>query len=152
MEYGADQMLTTGLAMRDAEQVAAALRLGAKPNADSLPLHKAVFYEFEEAIGLLIDAGADVNLPDDRKQTALHLAATNHRKTCRGIIIKLIAAGANPEAKDDSGMTPLETAIEARNRDAEAVLRSLGPEAMKKLRSWGKRVAEHETRRPRERK
>lgn len=152
MPWGVDQMLTTGIAIHDREQVATALRLGANPNGKSLPLHKAVFCGFEDAVGLLIDAGANVNVSDDRKCTALHIAAQFHPKTCRATILKLIASGAKLDAKDDLGMTPLECAVEANNREAEATLRAIDHEGIKKIRSWARRAAAREKNRSPERK
>lgn len=62
----------------------------------------------EDALGLirfLIDRGADVNLADHTGgHTALHFAAINLDKEAIRI---LLAAGADPNAQDASGWTPL---------------------------------------------
>jgi ankyrin repeat protein len=61
-----------------------------------------------ETIQLLLDAGLDVNAAESRGQTALHGAA---EKGLDQVVKFLAAHGANPNAKDRQGKTPLDAAI-----------------------------------------
>lgn len=57
----------------------------------------------EEILQLLIDEGADVNLPDSDMQTPLHYAASCGHVNC---VKLLISRGANVDVKDVNGDTP----------------------------------------------
>ena len=73
-----------------------------------------------DLVKLLLSKGADVNCRTKDGQTPLLLAVTN---TNRGMILQLVAAGANPDASDNTGVSPWS---EARNRglsDIEAILK-----------------------------
>ena len=60
-----------------------------------------------EAVAECLDHGADVNASDDKGQTALHLSVASAEES----IVKLLAArGANLQAKDANGRTPLDVA------------------------------------------
>jgi ankyrin repeat protein len=72
------------------------------------PLHLAVLYDQEEAIGLLIGAGAEVNARADRQYTPLHLAALNG---CEAAARLLIAAGAEVNAVAPNSVTTLTIAL-----------------------------------------
>ena len=56
----------------------------------------------------LISLGADVNIPNDRGATPLHLAAMY---ACSDMAGSLIAAGAKVNAQDSLGRTPLHSAV-----------------------------------------
>ncbi|MES2624725.1 MAG: ankyrin repeat domain-containing protein [Pseudomonadota bacterium] len=58
-----------------------------------------------DAITVLLDAGADVNVRDPNQETALHLAA---KALHPGIVRALIAHGAALDAADKDGLTPLQ--------------------------------------------
>jgi ankyrin repeat protein len=58
-------------------------------------------------VKLLLQIGADVNASDGRGQTALHLAA---QRGSTEVAIELLKRKANPNAKDDQGLTPLDEA------------------------------------------
>ena len=69
-------------------------------------LHFAGLRGNVEAARLLVDAGADVNLPKwDSQQTALHMAAWRGRVDA---VEFLIEVGADVEARADQGDTPLQ--------------------------------------------
>lgn len=56
-------------------------------------------------VQLLLDAGVHVDIPDKRYgQTPLHIASFNDNKAA---VVTLINAGANIDARDRRGNTPL---------------------------------------------
>ena len=55
-------------------------------------------------VDLLVSSGADVLLRDQRGQTVLHQLAQNSESD---VVEKILAAGADPNAADDDGKTPL---------------------------------------------
>mmetsp|Transcript_7351 Transcript_7351/g.23518 ORF Transcript_7351/g.23518 Transcript_7351/m.23518 type:complete len:252 (-) Transcript_7351:356-1111(-) len=60
---------------------------------------------------LLRGERADVNTTDAAHQTALHFGCASLRPEATGIVQALVAAGANPNAKDMTGSTPLHNAV-----------------------------------------
>ncbi len=60
-----------------------------------------------EAVKVLLDRHVDVNAVNDSGQTALHFAA----QASDDIVRLLVASGANPNAKDKQGRTPLDAAL-----------------------------------------
>lgn len=89
-------------------------------------LHWAVGFKKPEIIRLLINAGADVNLRDNRSCAPLHYAANFGRIE----IIKLfISHGADLNAKTERGVTPLQACHNACIEgwgDAREILRQSG--------------------------
>jgi ankyrin repeat protein len=63
--------------------------------------------ELLDAVRFLVEQGASVNAMNDSGQTALHIAA----QASDGIVDYLAAHGANLEAKDKQGRTPLDVAL-----------------------------------------
>ncbi|WP_264337516.1 ankyrin repeat domain-containing protein [Wolbachia endosymbiont (group B) of Dolichovespula media] len=57
--------------------------------------------DYDNAVGLLLKAGADPNIHNDRGQTPLHCANGFNS------IASLLKAGANPNQQDNQGKTPL---------------------------------------------
>lgn len=57
--------------------------------------------DYDNAVGLLLKAGADPNIHNDRGQTPLHCANGYNS------IASLLKAGANPNQQDNQGKTPL---------------------------------------------
>ena len=78
------------------------------------PLHYASLTENSEALALLIQSGADVNILSPVEQrlpagsTPLHFAAYSSEVDC---ITQLLAAGADPNIANSAGQTPLHTAV-----------------------------------------
>ncbi len=70
----------------------------------------------------LIDQGADVNVRNHRGQTALHCAA---KAGFTDIVALLLAHGAEVDAADAAGETPLATAIRSTVRNREGVRESV---------------------------
>jgi ankyrin repeat protein len=83
------------------------LALGHDPNKESFlpPLHRAVSGHFDNVVGILLEAGAVVNMKDDYNTlTPLHIAA---EKGTVSIAAKLIKYGGDVDAVDEAGKTPL---------------------------------------------
>jgi uncharacterized protein len=99
---------------------AAASRLligaGADVNARSenslsvLPIHSAVAANHDDVVAVLVDAGADVNARQSGGWTPLHGAAQNGSLAS---VERLLAADADPAARNDDGMSALELARDA---------------------------------------
>jgi len=68
--------------------------------------------EATQAIALLLDLGLDINAANDNGDTALHMAVTGRGSPA--IVRFLIARGANLEAKNKRGQTPLAAATASR--------------------------------------
>jgi len=72
-----------------------------------------------EIAGLLLDLGVPASAQDKRGETALHAAA---RSGNARLIERLVKAGADPMARDNSGWRPLELATTYGHREAVAAL------------------------------
>ncbi|HEY9182173.1 MAG TPA: ankyrin repeat domain-containing protein [Gammaproteobacteria bacterium] len=77
---------------------------------DTPALHWVVRLQDRVIAGLLLDAGADPNLPNPHGIVPLHLAIEN---LDRDMVDLLLAAGADPRARDAAGETPLFLAARA---------------------------------------
>jgi len=77
----------------------------------------------EEMIGLLLSAGADVTMRDNRENTALHHAAM---RGVMQVIKALVDAGSEIDAQNKQGWTPLMNACYWCQPDAVAVFIELG--------------------------
>jgi len=93
------------------------------------PLHAALFGRRAETARWLIDHGADVRARRGGRGrpragwTPLHYAAAYGLV---GLIVPLLARGADPGATDDEGRTPLAVAVQDNQNEAAAVLRRGG--------------------------
>ncbi|MBC8471713.1 MAG: ankyrin repeat domain-containing protein [Planctomycetes bacterium] len=103
-----------------AQVVKVLLENGAKvdvgDNYGYTPLYYAIWIDDEEAVRMLIAAGADVNRRINEKDeyNAFFEAVWQGHK---GIVKAFIDAGANVNYKDDSGRTPLHHALQGTNAD-----------------------------------
>lgn len=84
----------------------------------------------KDLVGMLLDIGADCNVPDKWGRTVMHLAATAGHNKC---VRRLLAAGANPNLVSDKGLMPLLQTFKLKRRQrfqrgklkvAEALVRS----------------------------
>ena len=62
------------------------------------------------ALTALIEAGADLDAPDNLYWTPLHHAACNFEDEAAGFAKGLLEAGADPNLRDKDGRTPLHEA------------------------------------------
>jgi len=78
------------------------------------PLQRAVKNSYTESIGLLLEAGADVNIRDERFRTPLLRAVEMDNLP---MVIQLVEAGADINIWDRGGDTALHTAVQHRKID-----------------------------------
>ena len=100
---------------------------GASPNAitedDMTVLIKAMDRGKQESVDFLLSFKFDPNFKCKGDRTAMHMAATKANETAAKA---LLAAGANINAADEKGRTPLDYVDESRNAQFAAWLRSQG--------------------------
>ena len=112
---GDDPLLNKALANGPADEVVSLLlQHGADPNqstgstASVFPLHRAAELGDVQSVVALLKAGADANAVSARDgTTALHAAVATGRVR---IVQELISAGARPNVKDKTGLTPIDLA------------------------------------------
>lgn len=89
------------------------------------PVYRASVLGREEIVGLLLEAGADVNARTDRGTHALHAAAQHGYDP---ILHRLLAAGADVNPRNDEGQTPLFLAIRNGHEESAEALLARGAE------------------------
>ncbi len=68
------------------------------------PLHQAILRRKHEIVGLLLEAGAEINAPDSANRTPLHMAV---ERGDAAIVAILLARKADTTRRDRTGWTPL---------------------------------------------
>ncbi len=86
------------------------------------PLHKAASGGAAEIVHALLDAGADVNAGVVGGYGTPLLRAVQTRRSTEAVVIVLLWAGADPDARDEQGWTPLYAAAHS---DRPAAVRAL---------------------------
>ncbi len=108
-----------GDAARVSELLAAGAAIDTRDRSSDTPLHHAATNGLTDMVALLIQAGADVNAVNWDDETPL-LAVTADGEARHDVIRQLLAAGANVDTADSSGVTPLMWAVT--NKDPVAVV------------------------------
>ncbi len=105
------------------------------------PLGLAAFFHHPEVVQFLIEAGAEVSAPSRNAMqvTALHSAVADEGDSESALA--LIAAGADPNAKQRHGWTPLHAAAQTGDRMVVAALLAAGADPAV-AHDGGKRAAE----------
>ena len=100
------------------------------------PLHVAAFQgeEYVEILAALVEAGAPLEKKNDRGRTALHEAAD---AGCVRSVSILLAAGADPNVRDNRSWPPLEVAARGVPFHADRELKQLYHTVLEELLAWG---------------
>lgn len=98
--------------------------LHSKDNLQRTPLHRAVDKHQAKAVTLLLDSGADLNLPDVLGYTPLHIASAG--RGSKKIAELLLERRPEVDARDTSGMTPLHLAVLCKHHDIVGILLTSG--------------------------
>jgi ankyrin repeat protein len=104
--------------------------------AKKTPLFLAAARGHVEAVRCLVDAKADVNLPDDYLNTPLHVAAASG---CVEVIEILLDVGAKIDARNSDNATALHAAAKALNVDAVNYLVQRGANIFVSADEWPRR-------------
>ena len=122
--------LVDAVKRRDAAEVRALLAdrvdVNAREGDGATALHWAVSTDEPALVGLLLDAGARVDVTNDLGVTPLHLAAANANAA---IARRLLDAGAPVDAETPAGVTPLMEAARVGQADIVAALLARGASA-----------------------
>ena len=103
----------------------------ARNDLKAAPLHSAAAGRYEKIVRLLLDHGADANLPEQGGFTPLHVAAQNGDVE---IIRALLLGGADLTIKSDNGKSAMDVAMDAGHEKATLLL---GEGVTKRFRHLG---------------
>ncbi len=107
------------------EQIQMLVEFGADVEARNelgeTPLHQAAFRGKLKAVWNLFFNGADINAKDNLGETPLHKSASNRLPENAKIIRFLTRKGANPLARTNAGLTPLDVAREIAYPSSEVI-------------------------------
>jgi ankyrin repeat protein len=96
----------------DPEKIAALIKAGVwldETDEGETALHWAVSRQHTEIVTMLLDAGANPNVPDNEGCTPLHdVAEMGDCPPARTMLEALLAAGADPSRQEKNGRTPSE--------------------------------------------
>ncbi len=102
-----------------AEEVGAALASGVDPSSPDhagwTPLHFAAQSQHSDVAWVLIDGGAEVDAQDSYGKTPLHVALFNVGDGEGEVVRVLLEAGAAPDLKNFSGVSPKDLADRVAN-------------------------------------
>jgi ankyrin repeat protein len=118
-------MLAKGADVHAAVSLQRQMRNGPIAIGNMTPLMWAAAFGSPEMIGLLLDAGADVNAKDVRGMTPLMLAVASETQDV-GVLKLLLRAGADVNVVSNSGETALDWAEKFGDRSVLAALRASG--------------------------
>lgn len=93
-----------------------------EPFSGYTPLHWATDNGHSDAVALLLERGASVNVQNESGDTPLHVAALFGHKS---IIQILVDAGANLKVKNENNQTPKELARAEKKKGAYSLLKKL---------------------------
>ena len=123
----------------NAEAIALAIAPKADVNAQDengmTPAHFAAFRKIDAAISVYANYGMNVNLAAKTGHTPMHAAAISKEcpENTAATIAALLKCGANIDAKDNNGDTPLDAAIRMDRTEAIAILAKSGAKRGKDL-------------------
>ena len=110
-----------------ADLVACLLDHGAQlnlPGQKEPTLHEAVRSGSPEVVSLILSAGADIDEPNDLRETAVHVAAESDDRAA--ILELLLTAGGRTDLRRIFDETPLDAATSSGSERCAAVLRARG--------------------------